>query len=142
MSTSGRSVARKVVFIALALGLWATPAFAADEGRQPPRREARLASGRRLESSILFDRNSLEGSLRVGDGPIALATAGALLRFELPAVRLTREPTDLGEVTRLGHGEGGAILEGLADGRVCRVDPATLDLVDPWPSRGPVRLKT
>lgn len=121
------SVLDRPVFLGLVLALFLTAPLVAGE---PPRGTAQLASGRRVEYSILFDRNSLKESVRVGDGLIALATSGALLRFELPAVRLVRERTDLGEVACLGHGEGGAVLAGLADGRVCRVDPLTLDLAD------------
>ena len=130
MPKRGRTVASRFLFTLCTLGLWETPALAGDGVGEPPRREARLDNGRRLEYSILFDRNSLTDSVRVGEGLIALTTAGALLRFDLPAVRLSRERTDLGQVTCLGHGEGDAILAGLADGRVCRVDPVTLDLVE------------
>ncbi len=130
MPGHGRCVVGSRLFILLSLVLWEGQALAGEEGREPPRREARLENGRRLEYSILFDRNSLADSVRVGEGLVALTTAGALLRFELPAVRLSRERTDLGQVTCLGRGEGGVILAGLADGRICRVDPVTLDLAE------------
>jgi hypothetical protein len=67
--------------------------------------------------------------MRVGNGLIALTSSGVLLRFELPAVRLVRERID-DEVTCIGRGDGEAVLAGLADGRICRVDPATLELTD------------
>ena len=88
---------------------------------------ARLASG---PSSIL--PSTLTGtrcaSVRVGDGLIALTSAGVLLRFELPAVRPVRERIENDEIICIGSGEGGAVLAGLADGRVCRIDPMTLNL--------------
>jgi hypothetical protein len=62
-----------------------------DERPMPPSGEVRLGSGRVVNYTIHFDRNSLRDSLRVGDGLIALTSSGALLRFELPAVRLVRE---------------------------------------------------
>lgn len=106
------------------------PSLRADERSAPPTATVRIASGRVVESTIHFDRNSLQDSLRIGDDLIALTTSGALLRFELPAVRLVRERINAEDVTCLGRGEGGAVLAGLGDGRVCRVDPATLELTD------------
>jgi hypothetical protein len=96
----------------------------------PRSHEVRLANGRAVEYSIHVDRNSLIDSVRVRDGLIALTSSGVLLRFELPGVRLVRERIELDEVTCIGLGERGAVLAGLADGRVCRVDPATLALTD------------
>jgi hypothetical protein len=110
--------------VSLTVVLWA------DEPPRPPTSEVRLGSGRVVDYTIHFDRNSLRDSLRLGNGLIALTSSGALLRFELPEVRLIRERIDIENVTCLGRGEGGAILAGLSDGRVCRVDPATLDLTD------------
>ncbi len=68
--------------------------------------------------------------MRVRDDLISVTSSGALLGFELPAVRLVRERIDTEEVTCLGRGEGAAVLAGLGDGRVCRVDPATLKLTE------------
>ncbi|WP_254053384.1 hypothetical protein [Singulisphaera sp. GP187] len=96
----------------------------------PPQGEVRLASGRVVEYTIHYDRNSLRASVRLGNDLIALTNSGTLLRFELPTVRLVRERIDVEEVTCLGHGEGEEILAGLGDGRICRVDVATLELKD------------
>jgi hypothetical protein len=98
-----------------------------DEWKLPPTAEVRLASGRAVDYAIHFDRNSLDDSVRVGGGLIALTSSGALLRFTLPAIRLARERND-DEVSCIGRGDGQAVLAGLADGRICRVDPATLDI--------------
>jgi hypothetical protein len=100
------------------------------EAPEPPTGEVRLESGRVAHYSIHFDRNALADSLRIADGLIALTSSGALLQFELPALRLVRERIDTAEVTCLGRGEGDTVVAGLADGRVCRIDPATLDLVE------------
>jgi hypothetical protein len=100
---------------------------------QPPKvqtLDVRLASGRAATCTIHFDRNSLQASIRVGNGLIALTTSGALLRFELPAIQLIRERIGTEEITCIGHGQGETILAGLSDGRVCRVEPATLDFTD------------
>lgn len=113
----------------LVCGAWLWPASAL-RAAEPPAGEARLASGRVVNYTIHFDRNSLQESVRLDDGLIALTSSGTLLRFDLPAVALGRERIDGAEVTCLGRGEGGAVLAGLADGRVCRVDPATLALTD------------
>ena len=110
-------------------GISITAILRADEPPPPASGEVRLASGRVVDFTIHFDRNSLRDSLRVGDCLIALTSSGALLRFELPAVRLVRERVDE-EVTCIGLGEGGTVLAGLGDGRVCRVGPVTLELTE------------
>jgi hypothetical protein len=115
--------------VAVLFGLFPAASLRGDERPRPPSGEVRLGNGRVVDYTIHFDRNSLRDSVRVGDGLIAVTSSGALLQFELPAVRLVRERID-DEVTCIGRGEGGAVLAGLPDGRVCRVDPATLDLTD------------
>jgi len=118
------------ILIAVLSGAALTAILRADEPPRPPTGEVRLASGRVVDYTIHFDRNSLQDSVRLGNGLIALTSSGALLRFDLPAVRLVRERIDTENVTCLGRGEGTAVLAGLSDGRVCRVDPATLDLAE------------
>jgi hypothetical protein len=115
------------VVLAVLCGVPLTALLHGDEWPRPPSGEVRLASGRVVDYTIHFDRNSLRDSLRVGDALIALTSSGALLRFELPAVRLVRERID-DEVACIGRGEGEAVLAGLSDGRICRVDAATLEL--------------
>ena len=102
----------------------------ADEPPLPQARQVRLESGRVVEYTIPFDRNALQASERTGNGLIALTSSGVLLRFELPDVRLVRERGESVEVKHLGRGEGDAVLAGLADGRICRVNPATLELTE------------
>ena len=97
---------------------------------EPPTGEARLASGRAVHYTIHFDRNSLRDSPRIGDGLIALLSSGTLLRFDLPGIHLVRERIGAVDVTCLGLGNNDTPLAGLADGRVCHVDPATLELAD------------
>jgi hypothetical protein len=110
--------------------LYVAATLLADELPIPSTGEVRLKSGRVVDYTLHFDRNSLRDSLRYEDGLIALTSSGVLLRFELPAIQLIRERIDTVEVTCLGRGEGEAILAGLADGRICRVDPVTLGLTD------------
>jgi hypothetical protein len=114
---------------ALCCAAWAALVARADDSPRTPSDEIRLASGRLINYTIHFDRNSLRASVRVGDGLIALTSSGVLLRFELPAVRLVRERID-DEVTCIGKGEGETVLAGLADGRICRVDPDSLALTE------------
>jgi hypothetical protein len=102
----------------------------ADEPPGPPTGQVRLAGGRVVEYTVPFDRNSLQDSLRVGNSLIALTSSGALLRFELPEVRLVREHVEPQEVICLGRGEGAGVLAGLADGRICRINPETLELTE------------
>ena len=81
----------------------------------------------------------MQDSVRLGNNLIATTSSGALLRFELPTVHLVRERIDTEGITCLGRCEGSTILAGFSDGRVCRVDPGTLDLTEvaklPAPAR-------
>ncbi len=106
------------------------PFLRADEPPLPQARRVRLESGRVIEYTIPFDRNALQDSLRIGNDLIALTSSGVLLRFQLPDVRLVQERAETLEVKCLGRGEGDAILTGLADGRICRVNLATLELTE------------
>jgi hypothetical protein len=128
MRTSMQSTLRRAL-LAVFWGVSLNATLRGDEWTPPPSGEVRLASGRVVDYTIHFDRNSLRDSLRVGDALIALTSSGALLRFELPAVRLVRERID-DEVVCIGRGEGEAVLAGLADGRVCRVEPLTFALTE------------
>jgi hypothetical protein len=123
---SARPILRPALLAAL-LGVFLNAILRRGEWPKPLSGEVRLESGRVVDYTIPFDKNSLRGSVRVGDGLIALTSSGVLLRFELPAVRLVRERVD-DEVACIGRGEGEALLAGLSDGRICRVDPATLEL--------------
>jgi hypothetical protein len=129
-TTSAARPLPRPVIMAFLFGVFLASTLPGEESPRPPSGEVRLASGRVVNYTIHFDRNSLRDSLRDGDGLIALTSSGVLLRFELPAVRLVRERIDNDEVTCIGRGENGAVLAGLSDGRVCRVDPATLGLID------------
>ncbi len=123
--------ARQVpILFVLCCALPLVPVSRADEPAGPPTGEVRLAGGRVIEYTIPFDRNSLQASLRVGNSLIALTSSGALLRFELPKVRLAREHVQATEVQCLGRGKGAEILAGLADGRICLVNPETLELTE------------
>ena len=120
----------RAVFPALLCAASLAAHLRGDEPPRPTTGEVQLGSGRVVEYTLHFDRNSLRDSLRVGNGLIALTTSGSLLRFDLPTARLVRERIGVEEVTCLGRGEGEAVLAGLSDGRVCRVDPVTLELTD------------
>src|SRR5438552_466736 len=87
------------VLLAVLCGVSLTAVLWADEPPRPPTGEVRLDSGRVVDYTIHFDRNSLRDSLRLGDGLIALTSSGTLLRFDLPAVLLVRERIDTEEVT-------------------------------------------
>jgi hypothetical protein len=126
MRRSTQAMSRPTL-LAVLWGVFLNAILRGDEWTPPPFAEVRLASGRAVEYAIHFDRNSLRDSVRVGDGLIALTSSGVLLRFELSAIRLVRERID-DEVACIGRGEGEAVLAGLADGRICRVDTATLEL--------------
>ena len=120
----------RLTLIAILCGIMQAARSRADEPPKPATGEVQLPSGRRVEYTVYFDRNALRDSVRSGDGLIALTASGTLLRFELPQLRLVRERIDLDEVACLGRGQDGAVLAGLVDGRICRVDAATLDLTE------------
>jgi hypothetical protein len=92
--------------------------------------EARLASGAVARYSYHFDRNALIASRDVDDALIAVTRSGNLLRFDRATFKVTHERVAPASATCLGRGEGDAVLAGFDDGRVCRVDPATLALVE------------
>ena len=118
------------ILLALLCAASLSPFSRAQERPLPPARQIRLESGRIVEYTIPFDRNSLQASERADNSLIALTSSGVLLRFQLPDVRLVQEHAETVEVKCLGRGEGDAILAGLADGRICRVNPATLELTE------------
>jgi ABC-type multidrug transport system ATPase subunit len=82
MQNSTRPLLRPVV-LAVPCGVSLTVTLRADEPPKPTTGEVRIGSGRVVEYTIHFDRNSLRDSLRLGDGLIALTSSGTLLRFEL-----------------------------------------------------------
>jgi hypothetical protein len=92
--------------------------------------EVKLASGRTAGYTFHFDHNSLRGSLRLSDGLVALTSSGILLRFELPAIKLVRERIGAEEITCIGRVEGDTVFAGISDGRICRVDPMSLEFTD------------
>ncbi len=113
---------------ALAVLLWlaaAAPARAA-EGSHSAVGDVRLASGLDAHYAYHYDRNALRDSRLAGDALIALTRSGNLLRFDAKTLTLTREWFGPVPATCLGRGENDAVLVGFEDGRVCRVDPATL----------------
>lgn len=80
---------------------------------------------------VPFDCYSLRAARQAGDKVvIALTQSGHLALFETPRMALRKVRKEVNKpVVCLGQGSRGAVLAGLADGHVCRVDPKTLDLV-------------
>lgn len=100
----------------------------AEEPVGPLTGEVRLESGRVVQYAIHHDRNSIHGSVTAGDRLIALTASGGLILFDRSSVRPVRERLEVVPVVCLGRGEGETVLAGLEDGRVCQVDPETLEL--------------
>ncbi|WP_337177510.1 hypothetical protein [Paludisphaera sp.] len=94
---------------------------------EPPVATARLASGLVVETRLHRPVNALEAAARVGDVVLAATADGRLLRFDGPDLRLAREREAAAKVACLGNGQGGTALAGLADGRIGRIDPETLE---------------
>ena len=106
------------------------PCPAAEPGSGLPSGTVRLPSGLTAHYAHYSDRNALRDSRRSGDAVIALTEGGTLLRLDLATLNLTREWSGPVPVACLGTGENGTVLAGFEDGRVCRVDPATLALTE------------
>ena len=124
----------------LAAVLWLAPSpTRADDGAHAPVGEAKLPSGLVAHYEYHFDRNALLASERAGDALIALTRSGNLLRFDAKSLKLTREWFGPVPATCLGRGEADAVLVGFEDGRVARVDPASLTLVEVARLAGGVR---
>jgi hypothetical protein len=121
---------KSLILLTLLCAASLAPFAHAGEPPLPQARRVRLESGRIIEYTTPFDRNALQDSLRTGNDLIALTSSGVLLRFQLPDVRLVQERGETVEVKCLGRGEGDAVLAGVADGRICRVNPATLELTE------------
>jgi hypothetical protein len=116
----------------LAALLWlaaSAPARAA-EGSHSAVGDARLAPGLDAHYAYHYDRNVLRDSRLAGDALIALTRSGNLLRFDAKTLKPTREWFGPVPAVCLGRGENDAVLVGFEDGRICRVDPATLTLTE------------
>lgn len=125
------------------LALTAQISRADDDGPGLLRREGtvRLASGLSAHYAWSYyerDGNALAGAVSSGDSVVALTETGALLRFDRATLRLTRESASPVAVTSLGRGEGDTVLAGFADGRIARVDPATLAIAELARSTGEI----
>ena len=95
-------------------------------GSASPVGTVRLASGLTAHYAYHSNRNAVADLARAGDALIALTDLGNFLRLNYATLELTREWFGPVPATCLGRGENGAVLAGLADGRICRIDPATL----------------
>jgi hypothetical protein len=125
-----RRFARRYAFAALLIaGLMHPPCSADEPGLVARDGTVRLGSGGTAHYAWSYyqrDGNALAGALSAGDSIVALTDAGALLRFDRATLKLTKEWSGEVAVSCLGRGEGGAVLAGFADGRIARVDPASL----------------
>jgi hypothetical protein len=118
--------------VALATGLANPPSTGAGpvSGSTAPTATVPLAAGVTVHYAYHYDRNALTDILSDGDALLALTDSGNLLRFDRVNLGLTREWFGPSPAVCLGRGEGGAVLVGFADGRVGRVDPATLTVTE------------
>ncbi len=98
----------------------------ADEGSVAASASLRQPAGATTRYEYHFNRNSLRDSQRAGNALVAVTNSGNLLRFDFETRKLTREWFGPSMVVCLGRGEGDSVLAGFEDGRVCRVNPATL----------------
>jgi hypothetical protein len=113
--------------LVLAASLLTAP-LAAELGSGSPNGTVHLPSGLAVHYDYHYDRNALRDAHRAGGAIIALAESGNLLRLDLATMKLTREWFGPVPVVCLGRGEKDVTWAGFEDGRVCRIDPATLAL--------------
>jgi hypothetical protein len=96
----------------------------------PAEVERVLPSGLNVRYSYHFDRNALGAACLVGDNLLAISDSGNLLRFDHKTLQLSKERPLPAAATCLAEVPGSGAVLGLADGRVCRVDPTSLDLTE------------
>ncbi len=101
----------------------------ADEAPPPASGTVELPTGLSAHYEYHFNHNALGPSQIRGNALIALTESGNILRFELATRRLTRERITPARAVCLGRGIHDEVLAGFEDGRVCQVDPTTLELV-------------
>ncbi len=118
------------LFVTLTPGLAMLPSRGAEPGCTSPIGAVRLGSGITAHYAYYYNRNALADVVLAGDSVIALTDSGNLLRFDRASLKLTREWFGPVPVTCLGRAEGEAVLAGFADGRVCRIDQATLRMTE------------
>ena len=102
----------------------------ADEAPPPASGTVELPTGISAHYEYHFNHNALGPSQIAGNALIALTDSGNLLRFDLPTRRLTRERITPARTVCLGRGIHDELLAGFEDGRVCQVNPTTLELVE------------
>jgi hypothetical protein len=115
------------------LALWNPPCPGDEPGLVSPAGTVRLGSGLTARYSWSYyngDRNAMADAVRAGDALIALTGSGALVRFDAATLKPAREWSGPVGATCLGRGEGDTVLAGYADGRVGRIDPATLAMTE------------
>ncbi len=122
-----RFLALSIILIASPVNLWLR---AAELGSTSPTGTVRLGSGLVANYAYYYNRNALADATRAADAIIARTDSGNLLRFDRTTLKLTREWFGPVPVTCLGRGEGEVVLAGFADGRVCRIDEATLAMTE------------
>lgn len=116
--------------IAMVVWLVLSPQVRGEAGGGSIVGEARLPSGITARFVNHYDRNALRRSERIGESLVALTEAGTLLRFDLKTLHLTHEQVAPLGFRCLSRGAGNALLVGGGDGRISRVDPATLALTE------------
>ncbi len=121
---------RRMASILSALMLIQVGRSGADEGSDRSSARVRIAAHLTVTYEYHYDRNALRTSERVGDALVAVSDSGNLLRFDFATHKLTRERFGPSRVVCLGRGERDVVLAGLEDGRICRVDPGTLNLTE------------
>ncbi len=130
-SRAGKKPGPLAGLVVVASLLLATPGRAgADEIKGPVTGSVVLPSGLAARYEYHYDRNALQDSRRQGGALVALAGAGNLLRFDVASRAVTAERVEPARAVCLGGGDGDPVVVGFDDGRVCRVDPADLGLVE------------
>lgn len=111
--------------------LAAIPPAAADEGPPKPLAgQIRLDGGRLVEYETHYNRNAIRAVARLDKGLIVAMLSGVLDRFDSLSGAPARERVDVPGIASLTRGDGESFFAGFDDGRVCRLDTETLELVE------------
>jgi|GEM_PF-2400644 len=119
-----------LAFLVTAFGAARPHLAVADEPPKPLTGQVRLVGGRLVEYATHYNRNAIRASARLGEGLIIATRSGVLQRFDSLATGLARERVDVRGLACLARGEADSVFAGFDDGRVCRLDPQTLELTE------------
>ena len=111
----------------VALLILGPPSARAGEGSGSTVGDLKIPSGPMVVYDYHYDHNAFADSVDLPGGLVALTRSGNLIRSDPETLKPTREWFGPSRITCMGRGEKGMALVGFEDGRVARLDPASLE---------------